>query len=202
MRLEMWNPVPILVTEVSEDIATAIDKKVYSWTNENKNYLVDSEGENLTTSYHSAHNFIDMCGLKELYDSIIECASQYTSSMGLKLPNNFRVDSWINFFIRNQSEHEHTHYGNFLSGCYYVNAPKGSAEFSFPDPVRERQMWRGLFTKYIETKNILNINSSSYVPNRGQLLMFQSWMPHSVLKHNSDEPRISIAFNVNPIYET
>jgi uncharacterized protein (TIGR02466 family) len=202
MKFEMWNPVPILVTQVPEDTATVIDKKVYSWTNENKNYLIASEGENLTTSYHSAHNFIDMCGLQELYDVIVECAVQYTFNLGLKLPNTFKIDSWINFFTRNQSEHEHTHYGNFLSGCYYVNAPEGSAAFSFPDPVRERQMWRGLFTKYIETENFLNINSSSYVPNRGQLLMFQSWMPHSVLKHNSDEPRISIAFNVNPIYET
>lgn len=201
MNFEMWNPVPILVNNVSEDVASAIDKKVYSWTNENQHYLITSQEENLLTTYHSTHNFLEMCGLQELYEAIIQCAVYYTINMGLKLPDGFKVDSWINFFTRNQTEHEHTHYGNFLSGCYYVNAPEGSGVFSFPDPVRERQMWRGIFAKQVEHENFLNVGSCSYVPQRGRLLMFQSWMPHSVLKHNSDEPRISIAFNVNQVYE-
>ena len=201
MQIEMWNPVPILVHKVPDEIADIIANKVYHWTNSNKNYLVTSEQENLVTTYHTTNNFIELSNLQELYDEILQCAAQYTVSMGLKLPKQFKLDSWINFFTRNQTENEHTHYGNFLSGCYYVNAPEGSGVFTFPDPVRERQMWRGIFMKNVEEENILNVSSCSYKPNRGQLLLFQSWMPHSVLKNNSDEPRISIAFNVNAVYE-
>ena len=45
---------------------------------------------------------------------------------------------------------------------------------------------------------MLNTSSASYLPKPGRMLLFQSWMPHSVLKNNSEKTRISIAFNVNP----
>lgn len=200
MKIEMWCPVPVLVNQLPDSVADIISDKVYVWSTHESNCLAESPEENLTTTYHISSNFIELCNLTELYDAIIESSVQFTANMGIKLPKNFKIDSWVNFFTRNQTEQEHTHYGNFLSGCYYVNAPEGSGLFCFPDPVRERQMWRGVFMKEKEYENILNVNSSSYKPERGKLLLFQSWMPHSVLKNNSDEPRISIAFNVNPIY--
>lgn len=199
MKFEMWNPVPILVNDLSEEMVHSIDQKVFTWTNSNMEHLVTSKEENLITSYHASHNLLEICDLTELRQVIVDCAAQFTINMGMNLPKGFKIESWINFFVKNQSEHEHTHYGNFLSGCYYVNAPEGSGVFAFPDPVRERQMWRGIFVKEKQEENFLNVNSCSYIPQRGRLLMFQSWMPHSVLKNNSDEPRISIAFNINPV---
>lgn len=118
--------------------------------------------------------------------------------MGLDNKVSYKIDSWINFFEKGQSENQHTHYGNFLSGCYYVAASKDAGNILFPDATSERDMWKGVYMKNKLEENFLNSKSVSYEPIPGRLLMFQSWMPHSVMKNNSDDIRISIAFNVNP----
>ena len=118
--------------------------------------------------------------------------------MGINPKRSYRIDSWINFFEKDQTENQHTHYGNFLSGCYYVTSSKGAGNFIIPDATAERDMWRGIFLKDKNKQNMLNTSSTGYEPIPGRMLMFQSWMPHSVNKNNSSETRISIAFNVNP----
>lgn len=200
MNIDCWFPNPVLVHQVDDSKRNIITSKVKSWATEQNisNYLIESPAENLSTSYHSISNFIEACDLLELYNEILYCTYNFCQAMGVKFKSSYTIHSWINFFDKGQTENQHTHYGNFLSGCYYVQSSTGAGNLQFPDATAERDMWKGIYLKDKIEENIINTQSVSYEPIPGRILMFQSWMPHSVAKNNSDETRISIAFNVNP----
>jgi uncharacterized protein (TIGR02466 family) len=89
----------------------------------------------------------------------------------------------------------HVHPNAILSGTYYVKVPPASGNIEFYDPVRERTMvgypvrpGREAARKKIE-----------YTCNDGLLLIFPSWLSHSVQPNRSDEARISIAFNIESV---
>jgi uncharacterized protein (TIGR02466 family) len=112
--------------------------------------------------------------------------------------SDLKVDSWINLFYNSQSEQTHNHYGNFISGVYYVSAPKNSGVYKFNDPVPQKVMWKGHYLSGA-AENMTNITYGNYVPEPGKLILFPAWLDHSVMANKSQDVRISIAFNINRI---
>lgn len=199
MHFEMWHPTIILEHTLSDQLQKMTSQRVKDFfTSEDRKYLVTSNEENLSTTFHTTNDFIYRYNLIELESEIINCAIEFSKNLSVNY-EKFKIDSWINLFQTGQTEHAHTHYGNYLSGCYYVTSGNNSGKFVFPDPVPQRDMWKGIYLKDKIEENVLNTCSVGYEPTPGKILMFQSWMQHSVLKNNSEHPRISIAFNVNPI---
>ena len=43
--------------------------------------------------------------------------------------------------------------------------------------------------------------SISFVPETGKCVLFPGWLSHSVSLYKGEEPRISVAFNLDPIIE-
>lgn len=95
----------------------------------------------------------------------------------------------------------HIHPCSLWSGVYYVQAPDGAGDIEFTDPRtanlmaspefapgknRPQQCWRTV----------------SYTPNPGKLLIFPSWLYHSVETNKSAEvgdagERVIISFNIS-----
>jgi ectoine hydroxylase-related dioxygenase (phytanoyl-CoA dioxygenase family) len=59
-------------------------------------------------------------------------------------------------------------------------------------------MWKSMFLNNAKT-NFNNQNVGEYLPENGKLIVFPSWLEHSVLANKTNEIRISIAFNVNKV---
>lgn len=199
MNLEYWFPTTIGVHYVSQKTKDATDKKINDWieSGKHKDYVPYYKGENLNTSYHIYHDTLGDLNLVELKNEILECASQYTLEMGkVSTPDDFKVDSWINFFHPGQSEHQHNHYGNYLSVVYYVTGPKNSGSYKFFDCTPQRVIWKGEYLKGSQP-SIHNINDGNYQPEEGKMIIFPSWLEHCVMGNESNEIRISIANNVN-----
>ncbi len=102
----------------------------------------------------------------------------------------FRLQSWVNMHDRGGFNFLHVHEGSLLSGSFYLKVPPGSGKFAFRDPrpgVDSRFRQRELYANgYSDIK---------LTPDAGLLVLFPCWMEHFVEPHNSDEPRICIAFN-------
>lgn len=198
MNFEFWHPTPVGIYDVNDDVREITKTKVFDWISNNQGSIRETSEENLSTTYHTGHIFLEQCNLVELYTQIMNSTNEFCNLMGIDFNDSYVVHSWLNLFEKNQTENQHTHYGNFLSGCYYVDSDGDSGAFIFPDALTERDMWKGLYLKNKIKETVLNTSSASYLPKPGRMLLFQSWMPHSVLKNNSEKTRISIAFNVNP----
>jgi uncharacterized protein (TIGR02466 family) len=101
----------------------------------------------------------------------------------------FRLQSWVNLHDRGGFNFTHMHEGTLLSGSFYVNVPAGSGQFVFRDP-RPGVIHGAL------KGGVVNGHADVHLtPSPGLLVLFPCWMEHYVEPHDSDEPRISIAFN-------
>ena len=93
---------------------------------------------------------------------------------------------WGNINYRGNWNNLHEHTGAFISGVYYVKVPKDSGHLAFRAPraitVSEQS---GEHPKWVNIE-----------PNEGVLMLFPGYLEHMVKPNQSDESRISIAFNL------
>ena len=89
----------------------------------------------------------------------------------------------------------HIHSNNYISAAYYVRAPKNSGNIVFYDP-RSAAV---IFSPKKQKPNKLNTNIFSIEPKEGLLVLFPSYLHHSVNLNESQEERIVISFNINLI---
>lgn len=117
------------------------------------------------------------------------CAAALTE-MGRR--GEFQLQSWINLHDRGGFNFLHMHEGSLLSGSFYLKVPAGSGALVFRDP--RPGVLHGIIKGSIPNGHA-NVDLR---PSEGLLVLFPCWMEHYVNPHESDEPRICIAFNANP----
>tara|TARA_B100000963_G_C22547182_1_gene634966 strand:+ start:38 stop:631 length:594 start_codon:yes stop_codon:yes gene_type:complete len=87
---------------------------------------------------------------------------------------------------------KHQHGNSTLSGAYYVRAPENCGDIVFYDP-------RPAPVFYYPTSvssNSLNAQINSITPKEGALILFPSYIDHSVNENLSNDERIVISFNI------
>lgn len=86
----------------------------------------------------------------------------------------------------------HQHGNSSISGAYYVRAPKDCGDIVFYDP-RPAPVYS--YPKAISS-NLLNAQVNGISPKEGALVLFPSYVDHSVNENLSNEERIVISFNI------
>ena len=86
----------------------------------------------------------------------------------------------------------HQHGNSTISGAYYVRAPKNSGDIVFYDP-RPAAVYT--YPNAL-SPNLLNAQINGISPNEGSLVLFPSYLDHSVNKNLSNDERIVISFNL------
>jgi uncharacterized protein (TIGR02466 family) len=99
---------------------------------------------------------------------------------------------WANVSAPGAAHRTHTHPNNFLSGVYYVHVPPHANTVNFHDPRGQTAIIRPPVTEltaYNTDQVVLEIGT-------GTLLVFPAWLPHSVDANRSEDPRITVSFNI------
>lgn len=86
----------------------------------------------------------------------------------------------------------HQHGNSTISGAYYVRAPVNSGDIVFYDP-RPAPVYSHPNTT---NPNFLNAQVNSVSPKEGALVLFPSFLDHSVNENISSSERIVISFNI------
>tara|TARA_A100000164_G_C21665345_1_gene656946 strand:- start:172 stop:774 length:603 start_codon:yes stop_codon:yes gene_type:complete len=86
----------------------------------------------------------------------------------------------------------HQHGNSTISGAYYVRAPKNSGDIIFYDP-RPAPVYSH---PNVVDPNLLNAQVNGISPKEGALVLFPSYLDHSVNENLSNEERIVISFNI------
>lgn len=110
-------------------------------------------------------------------------------------PEEWRLTAWGVVMMSGGHEAAHIHPNGWLSGVFYVNLPEvigkrgneGYLEFGKPTP-----------DLHVKTPPALR----HYKPELGQMFLFPSYLYHGTVPFKSDERRICIAFDVEPIYRS
>ena len=123
---------------------------------------------------------------------IMQEAEKYLEHIKSKKYNLTLDNVWLSE-LNNDGEHGlHVHTGSILSGTFYVHTPEGSGNLCF-----SRHEWASDPFSLLEFKEYNQYNSLqwNFTPNKGDLYIWKSDLPHRVTRNKNDS-RITISFNI------
>jgi len=100
------------------------------------------------------------------------------------------LNYWFNVNSKYDYNISHSHPGSYFSVALYLKVPQNSGNIVFqrPDNLKETI----LFNK----PNEHNFGDYQITPQENLLVIFPSCLHHYVARNNSDETRVSMAFNI------
>lgn len=143
--------------------------------------------------YHSPSTLQAVEELRPLFQYICQIGFKAVADLDLIDCDIALTEAWLNINDTRQCMNtEHVH-SDVFSGVFYLSAPEESGNLILQNPAINK-MWDGC--KLIEQKNQFTAESIRIEPVEGNIILFPSYLPHSVETNNHDEERISISFNL------
>ncbi|HEV8554558.1 MAG TPA: 2OG-Fe(II) oxygenase family protein [Casimicrobiaceae bacterium] len=99
---------------------------------------------------------------------------------------------WATVLARGAAHKAHSHPNNYLSGAYYVRTHPGADTINFHDPRNQA----GVIRPPVVELTAENTDQVVVKVTNGTLLLFPSYLEHSVDANTSEEERVSISFNI------
>ena len=111
------------------------------------------------------------------------------------------TEMWAQECFKKSQMPQHIHgYNNQITGFYFLECPENCARIVIHDArpgkvqINLPQKDEGLTT---EASAMCN-----FIPEEGQMIFFNSWLPHSFSRHESDYPFKLVHFNIGVIPHT
>jgi uncharacterized protein (TIGR02466 family) len=131
--------------------------------------------------------------LRSLFQYVCGMAIQAIQDLNFIESNIFLTQAWVNFNdSRECMNSEHVH-GEVLSGVFYLKAPPNSGKLVIANPGMN-SLWSGC--QMVKEKNQFTGERMRIQPEEGSIILFPSYLPHSVETNSHDDERISISFNL------
>lgn len=184
MPTELFNPIPIYYSDISEEqflrIKEEIDKNI-----KNEIYSMSSWGDFVKTTLDLYPNIVTQLNLVETEILITTHMKKFLKD--IKIQKNFYIsNSWFNKLSKYGHQGLHTHSpsddmgsNKIYSGVYFYEKLQNDHE-----PISFRLK-----------NNVYNVDiRHNYVP--GRIILFSGLIPHLVKFNKFDEDRTSLSFNV------
>ena len=131
--------------------------------------------------------------LKPLFEYICQMGYQANDDLDFIECDIAITGAWLNVNDSRQCMNaEHVHSDTF-SGVFYLSAPEESGKLCLVN-TGINPMWDG--TELANRKNQFTSGTIKIEPEEGDIILFPSYLRHSVETNNHDEERISISFNL------
>lgn len=158
----------------------------------NKQLTTDYQEQNFFEQQHPAVSWLQQCVRKTIGDYLTQSGLDYTVEWSLQ--------GWANINRHGDYHALHNHPHSYLSGTYYVAMPEqrklpeqrsdlNPGAISFFDPRAQANMNAIAKDRQVDPEFRVQ-------PEPGLILLWPSFLHHLVHPNFSDEPRISVSFNV------
>ena len=196
--MEFHNLFPTHVGVTKIEDATAINRELMADIREVRaatpNGKPDSWACNVYTTLQTDHDLHNRRSFTRLHRALTTKVNEFAAYLEVDTSRYVPriLECWLNVYGEGHSQDVHQHAGYELSGVYYIRTPPGCGRINFYSPLDEdgfspipgtRPSWK--------TQTIAHLE-----PQDGDLVLFRSWLRHSVSPNETAEERISIAFNV------
>ena len=138
---------------------------------------------------HNLHETPAFEPLKPFIDRAVRDVFDYLRLAGL---GYLVTGAWINISAPGIRHHAHTHPNNYLSGVYYVTTPSGGDTIRFDDPRPQAHVMQPVQAQ----ASLMTAGSITVSVIPGRLVLFHSWLQHSVDANVGERERISVAINM------
>ncbi len=192
MKPNLFFPTPVWTYKINNYKST--NEEMYKYIK--KIYALDKKGINKSNikGWHSKdfdlnekepQNFIKL--ISPLIEQLVKDMDWDNEKQVVKINN-----MWAIINVGGATNLRHQHGNSTISGAYYVRAPANCGDIIFYDPRPAP-----VFSHPNSVKpNNLNAQINSISPNEGALILFPSYLDHSVNANETEEERIVISFNI------
>ena len=146
----------------------------------------------LGQSWQSDQDLHERSELRELVSCLNDAVASVLDFLKIGQEDFEITGLWANMNPPGAAHKMHSHPNNFLSGVYYVRTHKGADTINFHDPRPQT----GIIRPPVKELTAENTDQVVVRVKGGAILLFPSWLAHSVDANGSDETRISVSFNV------
>lgn len=192
--LELF-PTPVFTTMLPNRLAGVIP---WFYKQEMLNEEVDSAnyGERSKNSY-----ILDEPQCIDLKNLILNHAKTFGDALGYDYKYYRFGQSWLSFKHPGQHHTMHTHPNGLISGVFYFGEPVEKAS-----AIKFHKMTGGFNVSHIMPKTVVDKRNLKYAQSEfsieftpGLLLLFPSFLHHSVPLNKTQLTRCSLAFNIVPV---
>jgi uncharacterized protein (TIGR02466 family) len=174
---------------VKPELRDAIDAKILAMLESMRRDLQRLEPGRGWQSEQALHE-------REELQDLVACVSNATRSVLRFLQigqEAFEITGcWATVLARGAAHKAHSHPNNYLSGAYYVRTHPGADTINFHDPRNQA----GVIRPPVVELTAENTDQVVVKVTNGTLLLFPSYLEHSVDANTSEEERVSISFNI------
>lgn len=182
-------PTRVLAVQLERGTHEPIDRDILGFLERVREERPELAGVGKWQTDPGLHLQPELAGLVALIRSAV---TELCDSLTL-IHDGFEISAcWANVTSSGYAHQRHMHPNNYLSGVYYVKTCEGADCIDFHDPRRQV----GLIAPPARKQTLANPDTYSLHVKEGMLLIFPSWLEHSVPAHRGRELRITIAFNV------
>jgi uncharacterized protein (TIGR02466 family) len=207
MRQNLYFPTQVFSFQLDEQVAKAANeillKEIYAERKQDQKGIQKSNFRSLG-GWHSRNNLHEKPQYKKLTELISACCASVSKQNGYD--RSYRLQATTMWSIINppgSSNRSHIHPASLWSGVYYVQTPENAGNIEFTDPRTQQLM---MPPRYVPNKKRSPTcwTKVNFTPKSGLLLIFPSWLYHSVApnlseKKGTDSERVIISFNISQV---
>ena len=143
-------------------------------------------------AWQSGHALHGREELRELCDCVSRAAASVLQFLKIGDAASEITGCWANLYAPCAAHRAHSHPNNYLSAVYYVRTWPGADTINFHDPRSQA----GVIRPPVTELTAANTDQVVMQVRNGTLLVFPSYLHHSVDANASGETRVSLSFNL------
>lgn len=191
MKIDLFST-PITVNKLTEQVLISTRRALEEYLKDINYTTFDST----TKTTYQLDNIFSRPEYNKLKKSVLIYVNDYITSNKIDIDiSNCELDGWVNISNKfdYQEYHNHSNPKNILSGNIFINSDEKQKY--------GRLVFYNPFSNLIRYSR-LDCNNSSFTekyfikPEIGKVVIFPSWLNHSVEHNDSEVTRITISFNI------
>ena len=143
-------------------------------------------------AWQSGHGLHEREELRQLCDCVGRVSASVLQFLKIGDAAIEITGCWANLYTPGAAHRAHSHPNNYLSAVYYVRTWPGADSINFDDPRSQTGVIRPAVTELTAA----NTDQVVVRVGNGTLLVFPSYLHHSVDANGSGETRVSVSFNL------
>ncbi len=190
--MHLFFSTPVWATKINN--YKEINEEMFSYIDDLKKKDPDGVTKSNFKGWHSKDFDLNDEQPKKFVDAIKNNINSSLNDMNwdLNLQSVKISNLWAIINEQGAWNQKHHHSNSDLSAAYYVCAHEDCGDIVFYDP-RPGPVYKHPIAK---SPNILNASVNSIKPEEGMLVLFPSYLEHSVNPNQSNKKRIVISFNI------
>lgn len=171
-----------------------VNEEMYAYIKQEQNIDKDGVSKSNIKGWHSKDFNLNEPEPQNFISLILPSIEKLMTDMNWdKKKQKVKINNmWAIINVGGSANLRHQHGNSTISGAYYVRAPKNCGDIIFYDP-RPAPVYSH---PNAVSPNSLNAQVNGITPKEGALVLFPSYLDHSVNENLSNDERIVISFNI------